>query len=64
MKPKGLSRLEHFHVLFMLPVNVLQARYLLEDNYKTIFSNLKHELQLDFCPKYRKTPLWKKICGS
>ena len=54
MKPKGLSSLEHFNVLLMLPVNVLLAKYLLEDNYKTIFSNLKHELHLDFCPEHRK----------
>lgn len=64
-KSKGLLSLEHFNVLLVIPINILLAKYLLEDNYKTIFSNLRHEVQLDFCSensrKKKKAPLWKKI---
>lgn len=46
IKLKGHSSLEWFGVL-LLPGNVRLAKYLLEDNCKIIFSNSKHELQLD-----------------
>lgn len=59
IKLKGHSSLEWFGVL-LLPGNVRLAKYLLEDNCKIIFSNSKHELQLDVLSWEQKNTLMDK----